>query len=157
MPLFSEKPTNSSSASLPLRPLPNTVLLCYARHPQFTLNHPRTLLLHGSRRTRTATHHIQKRSPLQAPRNFLRPGKGMSSLLKIYREHALELLYQPPRHIDVDHKPRSSSYLLDLRVVSQGHPAFPLYLLMSAPRFCKVCRLMNKQESKPRRGRSITN
>lgn len=65
----------------------------------------------------------------------------MSNILKIYREHALELLYQPQTPLDVNYKPRSSTYL-DLQVLSQNHPGFPLYLLMSAPQFYQVYTLI---------------
>lgn len=57
----------------------------------------------------------------------------MSNLLRIYREHALELLYNlSPTQNSKDYPATSVSYI-DVRVLCQHHPAFPLYLLMSGP------------------------
>jgi len=56
----------------------------------------------------------------------------MSNLLVIYQEYALDMLYRPQTNSDV--KLQAATYL-DTRVLSQEHPAFPLYLLMSAPSF----------------------
>ena len=59
----------------------------------------------------------------------------MSKLLRIHREHALELLYNPQTvpNITFNHPPDIPIPYIDIRVASQDHPAFPLYLLMSAP------------------------
>jgi hypothetical protein len=59
----------------------------------------------------------------------------MSKRLRIYREHALELLHNPQTVPDItfNHTPDVPIPYIDIRVASQDHPAFPLYLLMSAP------------------------
>jgi hypothetical protein len=61
----------------------------------------------------------------------------MSNLLQRYREDALELLYQPPFHpSEVSFSQRSKSSFttyINPSVLSQLHPAFPLYLIMSDP------------------------
>jgi hypothetical protein len=139
--VYSGKPANICSANpfLPLRP--NTVLHYFGQLPRSILNHPRTQLLHDSQQTPTNSRHIHKRSLPLVHRNFLQPDKGMSNLLRIYREHTLEMLYQPQTHSDVKFQPAN---YLDTRVLNQEHPAFPLYLLMSAHSFREVYQLTKK-------------
>jgi hypothetical protein len=64
----------------------------------------------------------------------------MSILLRIYREHAMELLGNPPKQapeIDFSGLPEKAIPYVDPRVLSQNHLGFPLYLLMFAARFLK--------------------
>jgi hypothetical protein len=75
---------------------------------------------------------IQRRCHPQALRSLMLD-KGMSNLLRIYREHALELLYALQTSSDTQYKwAQPKDTYLDLQVLCQDHPAFPLYILMSA-------------------------
>jgi hypothetical protein len=72
----------------------------------------------------------------------------MSTLLRIYREHTLELLYNPQKQapeVDFGGLPEKAIPYVDPRVLSQDHPGFPLYLLMSAPRFLNERHADSKQ------------
>jgi len=61
----------------------------------------------------------------------------------------MELLYNPPKQtpeVDFSGLPEKAIPYLDPRVLSQNHPGFPLYLLMSAPRFLNKRHADSKQE-----------
>jgi len=60
----------------------------------------------------------------------------MSNILQIYRSHVLELLYDSPSFVpqSLPNGPKGSEIAyIDANVISQSHPAFSLYLLMSDP------------------------
>lgn len=74
----------------------------------------------------------------------------MSNLLRIYREHALELLYEPWGSSKSTYKSiKATDTSIDLRVLSQQHPGFPLYILMSGVLYMECHKLMDQQKPKP--------
>ena len=61
----------------------------------------------------------------------------------------MEMLYNPPKQapqVDFSGLPVKAIQYVDPRVLSQNHQGFPLYLLMSAPRFVRKRQANNKQQ-----------
>jgi len=61
----------------------------------------------------------------------------------------MEMLYNPPRQapqVDFSGLPEKAIPYVDPRVLSQNHPGFPLYLLMSAPQFLNKRQANKKQQ-----------